>query len=177
MHAFRQVKRFSFNRFLYTGCRAPHGQNRLTAFLSRASQAFRTLHLPIRAARPQCPAKSTKNSGGPCRRHSAYGLASAPPCSPHTSRVRKALYPPIRAALLSHLLTTVVSGVTAKTSCCIAPTAYSKILWPYERLTLANINSATKKKELMSPSKMPIKFNPLGNKIPWPPKMPLKMPL
>ena len=60
-------------------------------------------------------AKSTKNSGGPRRRHSAYGLAAAPPCSPHTSRVRKAHYPPIRAALLSHLPQTVCGGVIAET--------------------------------------------------------------
>ena len=74
-------------------------------------------------------AKSTKNSGGPRRRHSAYGLAAAPPCSPHTSRVRKALIPPIRAALLSHLLTTVVSGVIAETFYRIVPTIYNKNLW------------------------------------------------
>jgi len=74
-------------------------------------------------------AKSTKNSGGPRRRYSAYGLATAPPCSPHTLRVRKALYPPIRAALLSRLLATVVSGVTAETSCYIAPSVYNEIFF------------------------------------------------
>ena len=88
-------------------------------------------------------AKSTKNSGGPRRRHSAYGLAAAPPCSPHTSRVRKALVPPVRAALLSHLLTTVVSGVSAEASYCIAPTAYSKNLWPLFHMFVA-MNTAHK---------------------------------
>ena len=32
LHAFRPIKRSSLKSFLYTGYRAPHGQNRLTAF-------------------------------------------------------------------------------------------------------------------------------------------------